>query len=116
MARKSVPKRQRGFAGASRRNLTEAERKLWYRLRAHRLMGCQFRRQAPLGRYIVDFVCHESKVVVEVDGGQHAETVTRKADVERTHWLDGHGYHVMNMCGCGDNDVFAVAGHLGVEL
>ena len=56
-----------------RASQTEAEQRLWYYLRAHRFMGLKFKRQKPLGRYIVDFVCHERRLVVEVDGGQHAE-------------------------------------------
>jgi len=55
-----------------RKNMTEAERALWKHLRLRQLKGCKFRRQQPLGKYIVDFVCLEKRLVVEVDGGQHA--------------------------------------------
>ena len=58
-----------------RTNQTEAEQRLWYRLRAHRFMGLKFKRQKPMGHYIVDFVCVEQRLIIEVDGGQHAEQV-----------------------------------------
>src|SRR5438105_12289783 len=56
-----------------RKEQTDAEGKLWYRLRAHKLPGYWFRRQVPLGRYVVDFACMEVRLLIEVDGGQHAE-------------------------------------------
>jgi very-short-patch-repair endonuclease len=68
-----------------RRNLTNAEQKLWYHLRAHRFMGRKFKRQKPLGCYVVDFVCLEEKLVIELDGGQHAESI--EYDRERDMWL-----------------------------
>jgi very-short-patch-repair endonuclease len=58
-----------------RRNPTEAERKLWKHLRLRQIGGYKFRRQQPLGQYIVDFVCLEKKRIVELDGGQHSEQI-----------------------------------------
>lgn len=72
---------------------TEAEQRLWYHLRAHRFMGLKFKRQKPMGRFIVDFVCLEQKLVVEVDGGQHAERV--EYDARRDAWLRGQGFVVL---------------------
>jgi very-short-patch-repair endonuclease len=88
-------------AQAMRTAPTEAEKKLWWHLR-HRLAvkGTHFRRQVRLGRYIVDFVCHQTKVIVEVDGGQHAERV--KPDSERTRFLEAEGYRVLRFW---NNDV-----------
>ena len=60
-------------AKSLRSNQTEAEQRLWYHLRAHRFMGLKFKRQKPMGRYIVDFVCLEHWLIIELDGGQHAE-------------------------------------------
>ena len=57
-----------------RREMTSAERSLWKRLRRRQILGFRFRRQVPMGRYIVDFVCFESQLVVEVDGGMHTES------------------------------------------
>jgi very-short-patch-repair endonuclease len=75
-----------------RREPTDAERKLWYLLRDRRFVGVKFRRQAPLGRYIVDFVCFQHKLVVEADGGQHYDD---NADASRDSWLAQEGYVVV---------------------
>ncbi len=75
-----------------RKNLTEAEKLLWGCLRAHRLAGFGFRRQQPVGKYIVDFVCFEQKLIVEADGGQHAN---KSSDKERDAWLRSQGFHVL---------------------
>ncbi|HMM55474.1 MAG TPA: endonuclease domain-containing protein [Candidatus Desulfobacillus sp.] len=76
-----------------RSNQTDAEQKLWYHLRAHRFMDLKFKRQKPLGRYIVDFVCVERKLIIELDGGQHAEQAAY--DTERDDWLRSEGYAVL---------------------
>ncbi len=73
--------------------MTEAERALWSRLRKRQLRGCLFRRQYPLGRYIVDFVCLEQRLIIEVDGGQHNEQ--RTYDERRTAWREEQGYRVL---------------------
>jgi very-short-patch-repair endonuclease len=78
-----------------RKNATLAERILWARLRALKHHGLHFRRQAPIGRYIVDFVCHSAKIVVEVDGSQHGERDGLRYDTERTAFLESQGYHVL---------------------
>ncbi len=87
-------------AKALRSNQTEAEQRLWYHLRAHRFMGLKFKRQKPLGRYIVDFVCMEQRLIIELDGGQHAEQVAY--DQQRDAWLRGQGYTVLRFW---NNDV-----------
>ena len=76
-----------------RHNLTDAEKKLWYHLRAHRFMGRKFKRQKPIGRYVVDFVCLEKKLIIELDGGQHAENL--EYDQARDAWLHSQGYTVL---------------------
>ena len=76
-----------------RHNLTDAEQKLWYHLRAYRFMGRKFKRQKPMGRYVVDFVCLEEKLIIELDGGQHAESV--EYDHVRDSWLRSEGYTVL---------------------
>lgn len=80
-------------ARALRRNQTEAEKRLWYRLRAHRFQGVKFKRQKPLGPYIVDFVCVEQRLVIELDGGQHADDTAY--DQRRDRWLRTNGYTVL---------------------
>ncbi len=72
---------------------TDAELRLWYHLRAHRFLGLKFKRQVPVGGYIVDFVCLEHALVIEVDGGQHAERV--HADKLRSAFLKKQGFHVL---------------------
>ncbi|HEY4343818.1 MAG TPA: endonuclease domain-containing protein [Parvibaculum sp.] len=74
---------------------TDAERKLWSKLRELKADGFHFRRQAPIGKYIADFVCHSCNLVIEIDGGQHNEKEGLKRDAERTAWLEGQGYKVL---------------------
>jgi very-short-patch-repair endonuclease len=76
-----------------RSNMTDAEVRLWYHLRAHRFMGLKFKRQKPIGRYIVDFVCLEHFLIIELDGGQHAEQADN--DRERDEYLSMRGYRVL---------------------
>ena len=82
-------------ARALRKDMSEAERKLWQRLRRGAIGGYRFRRQHPIGPYIADFICLERRLVVEVDGGQHAEPDRIAHDRERTLWLEARGYHVV---------------------
>ena len=90
-----VPTRQSVRARALRRNLTDAERIIWYGVRAHRLNGASFRRQDPIGPFIVDFVCHSARLVVEVDGGHHFEAEQEKRDARREAFLTARGYRLL---------------------
>ncbi len=81
--------------------MTDAEKRLWGRLRREAL-GYDFRRQHPLGAYVVDFVCLERKLIVEVDGGQHNFQPGLKSDALRTGWLNERGYTVLRFW---NNDV-----------
>ncbi len=78
-----------------RRVMTDAELKLWNELRAHRLMGLGFRRQFPVGGYIVDFACPAKKLIVEVDGSQHADGAASEADATRSEGLRKDGWTVL---------------------
>ena len=80
-------------ARALRKNLTDAEQTLWLRLKQCQIAGHKFRRQQPIGAYIVDFVCLEQRLIIELDGGQHAENVAY--DEKRTNWLESRGYRVL---------------------
>jgi very-short-patch-repair endonuclease len=84
-----------------RHDATDAEQRLWYRLRARQIEGEKFVRQEPIGRYVVDFVCRELGLIVEVDGGQHA---TDEHDAARERWLIDEGYRVLRFW---NNDVLA---------
>ena len=83
-----------------RRHQTDAERILWFRLRGRRLAGWKFKRQVPIDRFIADFVCADAKLVVELDGSQHA--VRTGQDLERTKTLEAMGYLVLRFW---NNDV-----------
>jgi len=86
-----------------RKNATDAERILWGKLRNKQLTGVKFRRQQPIGGYIVDFVTFERKVVVELDGGHHKAQRQREKDEARNLWLRRQGYEVIRFW---DNEVF----------
>ena len=83
-----------GFARTLRRNQTDVERKLWYALRGRRFGGFKFRRQQPIGPFIADFVCFESKLVIELDGSQHGSEKSVEADTRRTARLETDGFRV----------------------
>jgi very-short-patch-repair endonuclease len=86
-----------------RRNTTEAERRLWYQLRQRQIGGRRFRRQVPLGPYIVDFACLSERLIVELDGGQHNEDAHAAGDAQRTAWLNAQGFRVLRFW---NNDIF----------
>ena len=92
-ALKRIPKSSRSHAKRLRRDQTDAEQKIWLQLRDRRLNGIKIRRQHPIGQYIVDFVCLEKKLIIELDGGQHAEQVEN--DQRRTEYLKTRGYRVL---------------------
>jgi very-short-patch-repair endonuclease len=73
--------------------MTDAEICLWRRLREQRLRNYKFRRQQPIGRYVVDFVCLQNRLVIELDGGQHVES--KEVDTARTQWLESQGFRVL---------------------
>src|SRR3989338_6413590 len=95
-------KKNIAFARRLRKEMTDAERKLWKHLRSRRFEGYKFGRQHPIGRFIADFCCVGRGVVVEVDGGQHPEGVNPQKDCERTAFLLQEGFHVLRFW---DNDV-----------
>jgi len=78
-----------------RRGMTDAERKLWRELRAHRLMGLGFRRQMPISGFIVDFACPEHRLIVELDGSQHGLPAETLRDRTRDARLDALGWQVL---------------------
>jgi very-short-patch-repair endonuclease len=98
------------LAKALRRNATDAEKALWGLLRDRRLAGWKFRRQVPLGPYVVDFYCSKAKLIVEADGGQHADS---ERDDIRTSWLENNGYRVKRFW---NNDILANREGVFIEL
>ena len=89
-----------GIAKTLRKRLTDTERVLWKYLRAKQIEGLKFRRQEPIGNYIVDFVCYEKRIIIEVDGGQHS--VNKERDSKRDKWFREQGFKVLRFW---DNEV-----------
>ncbi len=88
------------FARQLRKQQTKTEHIVWQHIRAKRLKGLKFKRQQPLGNYIVDFICFEASLIIEIDGGQHAEN--KEYDKQRDDWLQTQGYKVLRFW---NNDV-----------
>jgi very-short-patch-repair endonuclease len=88
-------------ARALRLRMTNAERKLWYALRDRRFQDFKFRRQVPLGHFIVDFICFEARLIVEADGGQHADSLR---DKYRDRWFAANGFRVLRFW---NNDILS---------
>jgi very-short-patch-repair endonuclease len=78
-----------------RRDVTIAERKLWWHLKKLSLEVSHFRRQAAVGPFFVDFVCHKKRLIIEVDGGQHNDSPQSEADRRRSLYLQANGYRVL---------------------
>jgi very-short-patch-repair endonuclease len=74
---------------------TEVERRVWQRLRNRQLKGAKIRRQHPIGPCIVDFLCLDARLVIELDGSQHGDECGRQYDEHRTGYLESHGYRVV---------------------
>jgi adenine-specific DNA-methyltransferase len=108
----AITKRTRGQARTLRHAPTDAERKLWYLLRSLKPLGMHFRRQAPIRPFIADFAWHAGKLVVELDGSQHA--VERQTyDQQRTRWLESQGYRVLRFW---NNDVLTAPRSVGEAI
>ena len=91
------------FVRQLRRDRTDAESLLWSLLRNRRFMGCKFRRQHPVKPYVVDFYCHEARLAIELDGGQHNEPDARAREEQRTTFLEARGIRVLRFW---NNEVF----------
>lgn len=87
------------FARDLRRNMTDAEKALWFLLRNRRFVDYKFRRQVQLGHYIADFICISARLIIEVDGSQHADN---PKDIIRDQWLAEQGYRIRRVW---NNDV-----------
>jgi len=90
------------FAKKLRSNPTPAEYFFWSHIRCRQVAGFKFRRQFPLGEYVVDFICLDKKLIVELDGGQHNTDESEHYDARRTKWLNEKGYRVVRFW---NNDV-----------
>ncbi|AZO60371.1 endonuclease domain-containing protein [Mesorhizobium sp. M1A.F.Ca.IN.022.07.1.1] len=92
MPHQPVTPAKRNFARRMRRESTEAEDRLWQELRGRRLDKIKFRRQVPVGRFVADFVCAEARLIIEIDGSQHADS---PHDQERDAELKARGFRVL---------------------
>ncbi|MDZ7927730.1 MAG: endonuclease domain-containing protein [Agrobacterium sp.] len=95
MPHAKVEQKHRAYARQMRKVMTDAELKFWNAVRAHRLAGLAFRRQLPVAGYIVDFACPSHKIIVELDGFQHAENPAADYDRQRTEMLEQRGWTVL---------------------
>ena len=86
---------QLGRARGLRQSQTDAERTIWQRLRDRRFLGLKFRRQVLIGPYIVDFICCEVSIGIELDGGQHNECAVKQYDARRSVFLEAQGLRVL---------------------
>ena len=102
-------KKNTDLARELRKNLTPQEKKLWNLLRNHQFYGYEFRRQYPIAGYIVDFICRKSKIIIELDGGQHNQDNNIEYDLKRTQVLNNLGYKVIRFWNCDiDNNIEGV--------
>ena len=92
------------LAKGLRKRTTDTEQLLWRHLRAKHFGGLKFRRQQPIGTYIVDFVCFEKKIIVELESGQHTLPAEMQNDSRRDQWFEVQGYKVLRFW---DNEVLA---------
>ena len=110
MARRTS-ENQLAFARRLRRNMTHAETMLWRTLRGSALDGIKFRRQVPLGPYVMDFLCVQHRLVVELDGAPHERDERRLYDASRDDWLRERGYRVLRL----PNDVIIGGGNIVLD-
>jgi very-short-patch-repair endonuclease len=108
---------RRAAAKNLRANATPHERILWRALKELPVEGTHFRRQAPIGPYVVDFFCPAKRLIVELDGGHHNEDEAASRDAERQAWLEQQGYRVIRFWNSDvDKDLNAVMEAIYVEL
>ena len=92
------------FARLLRKQSTDAESALWSSLRGRQIAGVKFRRQVPIGPYIVDFIAYGPRIIIELDGSQHGEPRHGRRDAARDRWLRARGFAVLRFW---DTDVLA---------
>ncbi|MBX3429476.1 MAG: endonuclease domain-containing protein [Hyphomonadaceae bacterium] len=88
-------KRAVAIARRLRKTMTPAEQMLWFELRRVRVPGTHFRRQAVIGPFVVDFICHTAMLAIEIDGGAHDAPDVAARDAERQQWIEGRGYRML---------------------
>ena len=91
------------IAKTLRKNSTIQEKRLWNLLKNRQFHNLKFKRQSPIGKYVVDFICHERKLIIELDGGQHNENKNIENDIERTNFLESLGFKIIRFW---NNDIY----------
>ena len=104
------------YAKELRKNMTDFEQRLWYYLRAKRFLGLKFKRQAPIGSYIVDFLCKEAKLIIELDGSGHLDEKQTKYDDKRDEYLKNLGYKVLRIYNNEFNEIDNVLEYIRINL
>jgi very-short-patch-repair endonuclease len=95
--------RLKEYSQQLRKNMTDAEKALWLKIRGKQLKGYQFYRQKPLGNFIVDFYCPKGNLVIEIDGGQHYSDEGKAKDNQRDNYLKGLGLRILRFS---DREIF----------
>jgi very-short-patch-repair endonuclease len=108
---KRYPTDQLNFARKLRRDMTNAEAALWRSLRSSGLEGLKFRRQVPIGVYVVDFLCVQHRLIVELDGRPHERPEQKQYDIERDRWLTAQGYKILRV----SNEIVMGGGNMVLE-
>jgi very-short-patch-repair endonuclease len=106
-----VSKEKTSFARSLRRDMTVAEEILWRSLRGSRFGGLKFRRQVPIGKYVVDFLCVEHRFIVELDGAPHEKKEQQGHDALRDAWLRERGYRILRL----PNDI-VIGGDIALDM
>lgn len=96
--------------------MTDAEQSLWYHLRGKRFLGYKFKRQVPIGKYIVDFLCTDNKIIIELDGSGHLEPIQNEYDKERETYLIKKGYRVIRILNNELNNMESVLEYIKINI
>ena len=103
-------------AKSLRKNMTNVEQSLWYHLRGKRFLGYKFKRQVPIGSYIVDFLCSDNKIIIELDGSGHFETKQKHYDKEREEYLIQKGYKIIRITNNEFRDIESVLEYIRINI
>lgn len=96
--------------------MTDAEQTLWYYLKGKRFLGYKFKRQVPIGNYIVDFLCTDNKTVIELDGSEHLQPTQKEYDTERERYLIKKGYRVIRILNNELNNMESVLEYIRINI
>lgn len=113
---KKCDERSLYYAKQLRKNMTDCEQQLWYYLRAKRFLGLKFKRQVPIGKYIVDFLCLDYKIAIELDGSGHLEDKQIEYDSKRDEYIKSRGYRIIRILDNELKDIESVLEYIRVNI